>query len=613
MSTRGIAKKTWSVINELRGKRKNTIKPQFIINNERITNRRIISNEFNKYFVNLASKMNDSISETGMSGTETPVPFTDFLPKSICNSIFLSDCTSDEISKIIANFENGKSSDIPIKIVKSSSHLISPILANHFNSLMKAGQFPNELKIGKITPVFKKDNDELLENYRPVSTLPIFGKIFEKVIYERLYNFLISQQIINSNQFGFRKGHSTSHALNYSINHIQKATGSKEYILGIFIDLSKAFDTIDHKILLHKLEQYGIRGNAHALLKSYLTNRQQYTSVLGENSEKAYVQYGVPQGSILGPLLFLVYINDILNCSGLGIFILFADDTNIFVSAKTKYDAYRKANLILRAVSNYMTANKLHVNTKKCCYMLFKPKCSKNESKNCINDEIESLTLNGVEIVEVQKTKFLGVIIDNQLSWGPHLEYINKKLKCSIGLLCRIKNNLPTSLHKSIYHTLFESHLSYGITVWGGVSQNKLLPIFKTQKKCMRILFGDTAAYLDKFKTCVRSRAYSSQLLGPEFYIKEHSKPLFTKHEILTLHHLYHYYIIIGTFNILKTHTPISLYSCFTLSKRKALLLIAPNHSHNFVYKASALWNKINTTEMFRGMNGLSANIGYFK
>ena len=204
-------------------------------------------------------------------------------------------------------------------------------------------------------------------------------------------------------------------------------------------------------------------------------------------------------------------------------------------------------------------------------------------------------------------------MIDNKLSWAPHLEYLNKKLKCNIGLLSRIKNNIPTSLHKSIYHTLFESHLTYGITVWGGVSQNKLLPIFKTQKKCLRILFGDTTAYLDKFKTCARARPHNSQLLGTEFYIKEHSKPIFNKHEILTLHHLYYYQTIIGTFNILKTHTPISIYSCFEQSKRKALLLITPNHSHNFIYNASTLWNKLNTIDKFRQMNNTSVNIGHFK
>ena len=172
---------------------------------------------------------------------------------------------------------------------------------------MSKGIFPDILKVGKITPIYKKDNSKLLENYRPVSTLPIFGKIFEKVIYERLYSFMVSQNLMTSCQFGFRKGHSTSHALNYSINHIQEALKKKKHVLGIFIDLSKVFDTIDHETLLQKLNHYGIRGNANMLLKSYLSNRVQYIHALNTDSEKLNVIYGFPQGSVLGLLLFLIY------------------------------------------------------------------------------------------------------------------------------------------------------------------------------------------------------------------------------------------------------------------------------------------------------------------
>ena len=151
--------------------------------------------------------MNNAVFETGNIGIEPIKSFTAFLTKPLTSSIFLEDCTAGEIIKIISNFENGKSSDIPIRVIKRSSHLICQILERHFNDLIKVGEFPDELKIGKITPIYKKDNDELLENYRPVSTLPIFGKLFEKIIYERLYSLLVSQGIMNSRQFGFRKGH----------------------------------------------------------------------------------------------------------------------------------------------------------------------------------------------------------------------------------------------------------------------------------------------------------------------------------------------------------------------------------------------------------------------
>ena len=224
------------------------------------------------------------------------------------HSIFLTECTDEEVYTIIKDLQNGKSSDIPIGIIKKTSKILSPVLCCHFNYLMEIGKFPDILKLGKITPVYKKDDTELFENYRPISTLPIFAKKFEKIIYSRLYKFFTSKGILHDRQFGFRKSHSTSHALNYSVDIIKKSIEKGDHVLGIFIDLSKAFDTIDHEILLEKLYNYGIRGNALLLLKSYLSNRKQYVSFLGEISDQLAVIFGVPQGSCLGPLLFLIYI-----------------------------------------------------------------------------------------------------------------------------------------------------------------------------------------------------------------------------------------------------------------------------------------------------------------
>ena len=258
------------------------------------------------------------------------------MPESRSSSMFLTDCNEHEVSKVISELQNGKSSDIPISVIKKTSNIISPILATHFNHQMEIGKFPDELKLGKITPVYKKDDEELLKNYRPISTLPIFGKIFEKIIYERLYSYFTSQSIIYEKQFGFRKNHSTSHALNVSIDYIKTAINNKNHVLGIFIDLSKAFDTIDHEILLLKLSRYGVRGQPLSLITSYLSNRTECVSVLGETSDELPVIFGVPQGSCLGPLLFLIYINDMGTNFGVEQeIILFADDTNIFVQAKS--------------------------------------------------------------------------------------------------------------------------------------------------------------------------------------------------------------------------------------------------------------------------------------
>ena len=445
-------KKTWSLISEIRGKSKKEIKPLFKVGNQKLVDRRIIANKFNEYFVTLAQNMNDSMTnEISISGAEIP-SFHSYMHKSVESSMFLTECTNDEILALIHDLEIGKASDIPIKLVKRSEVVITPILKEYYNNFMQTGYFPDALKIGKVTPVFKKGDQEKFENYRPVSILPIFGKLFEKIKYSRLYDYLTSKGILYGNQFGFKKSYSCS--LNYSISEIQKCLSNNKHVIGIYIDLSKAFDTIDHVKLLDKLYMYGVRGTTHSLLKSYLSNRLQYTSVLGETSNTLPVTYGVPQGSVLGPLLFLIYINDLSNCCEKGIFVLFADDTNIFVSGDNMDDVYAKANSVLNSVYKYMIANQLHVNMSKTCYMDFSPRKLEDFGLTKLFSEY-SLELAGVSIKSIRSTKFLGVIIDEEFSWLPQIKKLSQKLNCQIGTLNRIKNNIPIKFYKDLYFTLF--------------------------------------------------------------------------------------------------------------------------------------------------------------
>ena len=582
----GNPKKTWELINQIRGKRKKTMKPSFIIDNKRIVERRVIANEFNKYFVSIASKLNEEVQVR----TED---FRMFMPASQLNSFYLDECYDTEVDDIIKNLQNGKSSDIPIGVIKKVSTLISPILAWNFNHLMKIGQFPDELKLGKVTPIYKKDNEELLENYRPVSTLPIFGKIFEKILYTRFYNYFISKGILHDGQFGFRKYHSTSHALNYSIDQIKESIRHGDHVLGIFIDLSKAFDTIDHNLLIKKLEHYGIRGNAILLIKSYISNRKQCVSALGEISDYLNIIYGVPQGSCLGPLLFLIYINDISNVCKNNDLILFADDTNIFVKSKTKQGAFDGANKILRDISLYMTLNKLHINLDKSCFMYFEGK--HKHPSNIENEYSIPIFIGSTEIKQVSEIKFLGITIDDKLSWDAHVKCLRKKLASCTGCINQISSSIPNHLYKELYHTLFESYLTYGITVWGSMCDKKLDKLFVAQKKILRVLFGDREKYLDKFKTCVRARPVEEQKLQREFYIKEPSKPLFIENKILCLKNLYFYHCANETFKILKFRSPIKIHSMYKLSSRgqKQLFILTPPPSDTFIYNSSIIWNKV--------------------
>ena len=232
------------------------------------------------------------------------------------------------------NKSNGPQS-IPIKLLKLIPDLILIPLCRIINQTFQTGVFPDALKISEVIPIHKGGSTEEINNHIPISLLSIFHKIIEKIMHKRLYDFLQEHNILFQNQFGFRKNNSTFFALIENTEKLKETIDNKKYGCGIFIDLRKAFDTVNHEILLKKLEHYGIRGKALIWFRSYLTNRKQYVSLNGECYESKYITCGVPQGSCLGPPLFLVYINDLPNISEVLHFYLFADDTNIYYEAET--------------------------------------------------------------------------------------------------------------------------------------------------------------------------------------------------------------------------------------------------------------------------------------
>ena len=285
-------------------------------------------------------------------------------------------------------------------------------------------------------------------------------------------------------------------------------------------------------------------------------------------------------------------------------FVLFADDTNIFVAADTESEVYRIANQVLAKINQYMISNQLHINVGKCSYMHFHPRLN-NEQRltcarvRCYNRNL-SLNLNGIKLNKVDKVRFLGVIIDDKLTWEPHIEYLESKLNSCIVMIKRIKKFIPKSHYDTIYHSLFVSHLTYCISAWGGTHQSKLLKIFAIQKRCLRILYGEQLSFdhPEFYQTCARVRTYESHMAEKDFTL-EHTKPIFNKHHFLTMHNLYHQSVFMETVKILKWHRPISIYSLMKINHfSKRYLLLPPKvtldvSKNNFVYKSSLIWNHL--------------------
>jgi hypothetical protein len=319
-----------------------------------------------------------------------------------------------EIIKIVNKFNQNKSAghdNIDTFIIKRVATEIAKPLTSIFNLSIATGIVPQKLKIAKVIPIFKKNDPELFSNYRPVSVLPCFSKILERLIFNRCITYIDRHRILNDKQFGFRSNHSTSMAIIQLVDTIYNAVEKNETTIGIFLDLSKAFDTIDHKILIHKLELYGFRGIVLDWFKDYLYNRKQYVYYNSCDSELKDIICGVPQGSILGPLLFILYVNDIINTSNVLDVILFADDTTILYSNKDIRSKFGLINNELKEVSNWFRANKLSVNATKTNYMVLGTPHMTSKNKNAIIDDVNvsaNIILDETALERVDSTRFLG-------------------------------------------------------------------------------------------------------------------------------------------------------------------------------------------------------------
>ena len=374
---------------------------------------------------------------------------------------------------------------ISSRLICECSDIIAPHISIMFNCALTASIFPVDWKTAKVTPVFKQGERTDMNNYRPISLISVIAKVFERLLYNQLSSYLTEYNILSKYQSGFRSFHSTVTALleatdNWTFNI------DRSYINAVvFLDLKKPFDTVDHVILLSKLNSYGIKGNAHRLLSSYLENRMQQCSVNGSLSESRILRCGIPQGTILGPLLFLLYINDLPNCLLNSEPRLYADDTHLTYSDKDVYSIQESLNRDLLNINQWLIANKLTLNLTKTEFMLIG---SRQKLKNLPISR--TLEINGTQISRVDVTKSLGVLIDEHLTWSNHIDSISKKISSGTGAIKRIRYCVPPATLQKIYQGLVQAHFDYVYCsiVWGTCGATLADKLQRLQNRAARVL-----------------------------------------------------------------------------------------------------------------------------
>ena len=497
ISSNNKMKKTWDIINlETHRKTNNGEIQSLKIEDKYVTNQQSIAESFNTYFLSVVDNIKNNNTQNHSKNMQNTIN-SDSLNQFMSHTHNVAyphmkhnPTTTKEIDEIIKSLKVKDShgyDEISTKILKISSPFIISPLNYICNKALFKGIFPDRLKFSVIKPLYKKGNKQDTSNYRPISLLTSFSKIFEKVMLNRLLTHLTKFSILSNEQYGFRTKLTTENATYKLTNEILNAMNNKLIVGGIFCDLEKAFDSVNHNILLAKLEFYGITGTDNALYKSYLENRYQRVSIYNKNlnnstfSSWGKVKHGVPQGSIIGPVLFLIYVNDLPKAiNNKSIPLLFADDTSILFTHSNLTDFTKNINTVFDTLNKWFDNNLLCVNFEKTHYIHF---VTKNSTPTDMHIGID----NNI-IPNVTCTKFLGLTVDNSLTWKTHIELLINKLSTACYIIRAVKPYMSHSTLITIYYSLFHSVMAYGIIFWGNSTNNP--KIFKIQKRAIRIIMG---------------------------------------------------------------------------------------------------------------------------
>ena len=419
-----------------------------------------------------------------------------------------------------------------------------------------------------MVPIYKSGDKKEVSNYSPISVLSFHSKIFEKIMYEYVVEFMDKNEIIFKNQFGLHKNHSTQHAVISLIHNIIHSQETDHMVISVFLDLKKAFDCVSHTILLKKLYQYGIRCATHKWFTSYLTGRTQYVAVDDKKSDIQKNTCGVPQGSVLGPLLFIAFANGICNASELLFYILYADDTAVLLKGKELRELLVILNEELERINLWLKANKLTLNTQKSVFMVFQRARLKSFNP--------PILINGTQLQEVSSTKYLGLIIDSKLKWIDHIAHIKKKISRGIGIITRVRPFVNKKCLSNLYHAFIYPYLLYCLEVWGNALDSHIKPLCVLQNKAIRII---------NFS-----------------HYKASSDPIYITLDILPLQKLVTHRIALMMYKYSHGMLPQMIQDLYVTnnavhhySTRQSNLLHVPLgvHTNIFLYKSILIWNKL--------------------
>ena len=489
-------KTTWTLINTLIGrssssKHINEVK----VDNVTLRDDENISKAFNEFFINIGPKLASEVSNLSTNKIET------FLEDHVVTfpSFHFSTIPVENVLNTLRhlNVSKGTGLDkIPAKTLRVAADKNTPSLTYIFNLSISTGVFVDNWKDARVIPIYKGGDRRILGNYRPISILPIVSKVFEKEIFKQLYKHLNDNKLISKFQSGFRPGHSTITALIQMCDNWYENMDNGKLTGVVFIDIRKAFDSIDHAILPQKLAYYGVSQLEHTWFQSYLANRQQQCHVNGSLSTKKEIICGVPQGSILGPLLFLIYINDLPNCLKKTAPCLYADDTQIFASFHDPVELANDINSDFLNVTNWLNVNKLQSHSSKTKLMIIG---SKQNLNNIAGDLNSSITMNNNLLSSVVSNKCLGVDIDKTLSFRIHIEDICKKICSGVGILRRIKPFVPQGSLVTLYKSLIQPYFDYCAPLWDTCDKALKDKLQILQNRAARVITGVT--YHDRIRS----------------------------------------------------------------------------------------------------------------